>query len=419
VDTTISGWRIQLWYRDYCEVENCTLEYLSSGQNEEVVVNESTIGEIDIRHQSRFIISDSVIAGGAQRDTSVGNYQNCSIGTMHLFHSSEASFNSSSIDTFYPIGTSSFLANYSYFDFMNINGDVDVEFFNSEVYRIDGWSIRNFYAENTNFTWGVGLHQANFAEFYDCYIQGVSGSATSTFYAEGCYIARLTGHDSSIFSGQNNTIDQIYYYDFSSAYFHGNLSGISWFWVVDSATIYRLFNVQVLDQSLSPLSGAVVTIRAPDDTTLISLLTDSNGNCEFRFSFVNSNRTLFMSSYSILASYLGSEAVVIFNTTSIVPILVVIDVTGGLFLLDLPDDNVTSDDSFEIQSPSHTGIPTVGWKVIIVSQTTFLYLLAGLIVIREVVRQKTRLQSLVQKQICKKSELKSTVQHFTKGVLPF
>jgi hypothetical protein len=418
-DTTIAGWHLHLWYRDYCEVDNCTLEYLSTGQNEEVVVNNTTIGEVDIRYQSRLVISNSVIMGGGHKDTSMTIYHNCTIGTLHLFHSSEVMFNSSSIDTLYPIQTSSFLSNYSYFDFMNINGDVDAEFYNSEVYRIDGWSIHNLYAENTNFTWGVGLYSVNSAEFYECYIQGVSGSTTSTFYAEGCYITRLSGYDNAIFSGQNNDIDQIYFYDYSNAYFYGNLSGISYFWVVESSTIYRMFNVLVLDQSLSPLNGALVTVRAPDNSTLVTLLTDSSGNCEFRFAFVNSNRTHFMSSYSILSSYLGSETVVVFNTTTIEPILVLIDVAGGQVLMDFPDDNDASDDSFEIGSPIHARIPTIGWEVIIIAQTIFLHLLAGLIVVKVVVRQKTKLQSLVQTQVYKVSELKSIIGHFTKEVLSF
>jgi len=290
INTTISGWGLHLWYRDYCEVDNCTLEYLSTGQDEEVVVNNTTIGEVDIRYQSRLVISNSVIMGGGHKDTSTTIYHNCTIGTLHLFHSSEAIFNNSSIDTFYPIQTSSFLSNYSYFDFMNINGDVDAEFYNSEVYRIDGWSIHHLYAENTNFTWRVSLYSVNSAQFYDCYIQGVSASTSSTFSAEGCYIARLSGYDNSIFSGQNNNIDQIFFYDYSSVYFYGNLSGISYFWVADSAIAYRMLNVRVLDQSLSPLNGALVTVRAPDNSTLVTLLTDSSGNCEFRFAFINSNR---------------------------------------------------------------------------------------------------------------------------------
>ncbi|MFW9958690.1 MAG: hypothetical protein ACFFCT_11525 [Candidatus Odinarchaeota archaeon] len=419
INTTITGWRLHLWYRDYCEVDNCTLEYLGTGQNEEVVVNNATIGEVDMRHQSRLVINDATITGGAQRDTSVGIYNNCSIGTMHLFHSSEASFNSCSIDVFYPIETSSFLSNYSYFNFMNINGDVDVAFYNSEVYRIDGWSIHNFYAENTNFTWGISFYSVHSAEFYDCNIQGVSASTTSTFSAEGCYIARLTGYGSSTFSGRNNNIDQIFYYDSSNAYFYGNLSGISYFWVADSATIFRLFNVQVLDQSLSPISGALVTVRAPDNSTLLTLLTDSTGNCEFHLVFIGSNRSLFMSTYSILASYLGSNTVADFNTTSIVPILVLIDTAGELSLMDLQDDKGVSDDSFEIGSPIPIETPIIGGENIIIAQTIFLYLLIGLIIVRVVARQKTKLQTLIQKQVHSIIELKLIVRHFTKEVSSF
>jgi hypothetical protein len=351
IDTTITYWDIQLRWENNFLVRNSSIRYLSAYQQSNVEGQNLIIERFYAQHNTHCFVYNSSIVQLQATGSGFCYFHNCTINLIHVLNDFTARFHNCTIETSYSSYNALTIFNHTDVNYYSANSYARTEFYNSEIYRLNAWAYSTYYFWNSVGTWRIGLHDSCYGEFYNSTFYNLDGLYSAVLHVESCSVTNLRSTQSAIITVNNSNIEILSGYDDSLIDIVHNLTGLTSFWIQDSAKITRVFELRVIDQLGNPVESAIVQIYTQGDVLLLSRVTNSDGWSSFRLFFLAHNRTL-LDTYRLFVSFSSVNESLFFNSTSLQPFFMVLDLGGSPPTeMSLPDAitllDSTSTDIFE------------------------------------------------------------------------